>query len=105
MIEAAVHLEANITLYLCTYLNIDPKKTKLFGFKSGCLSFDSKLEMLLELNYLTSDKREKFRKFSEIRNKFAHISTILNFTDCYLAITGVTNKLSNWYPLKVNLTG
>lgn len=104
VIEAAVHLEANITLYLCAYLNIDHKKSVLFGFKRGSLSFDNKLEMLLELNYLNLEKREKFRKFSEIRNKFAHVSTILNFTDCYAAISGAENKLSSWYAPKKSLT-
>ena len=106
VIEAAVHLEANITLYLCTYLNVDQKKSTLFGFRRGCLSFDSKLAMLLELNYFTAEKRDKFKQFSEIRNKFAHVATIINFTDCYSAISGSANKLNKWYPdIKPSLTG
>lgn len=106
VIEAAVHLEANISLYLCTYLNVDQKRSLLFGFKRGCLSFDSKLAMLLELNYFTSEKRDKFKQFSEIRNKFAHVATIINFTDCYNSISGSENKLNRWYPdIKPSLIG
>ncbi|TKC59172.1 hypothetical protein FBD94_16710 [Pedobacter hiemivivus] len=96
VIEDSVHLEKNISTYLCLLLGIDLKTTKLF--KSEAMSFDVKLNLLLELNYFDKLKREKFRRFSEIRNKFAHLADVITFTDCYERLGGIENHFKRWYP-------
>ncbi|SFH46387.1 hypothetical protein [Pedobacter insulae] len=96
VIEDSVHLEKNISTYLCLLLGIDIKTTKLF--RSESMSFDVKLNLLLELKYFDKLKREKFKRFSEIRNKFAHLADVITFSDCYQRLDGILNHFKRWYP-------
>ena len=96
VMEDSVHIEKNVSLYLCMLLEIDFNSSKLF--KSEGMSFEVKLNLLLELNYFNKLKREKFRKFSEIRNKFAHLADVITFSDCFQRLSGTENILAKWYP-------
>nr|WP_315422983.1 hypothetical protein [uncultured Pedobacter sp.] len=96
VIEDSVHIEKNISIYLCLLLDIDYKKTKVL--KSEAMSFEVKLNLLLELNYFDRLKREKFKRFTEIRNKFAHLADVITYTDCFEKLNGIMNHFRKWYP-------
>ena len=48
--------------------------------------------------YFDKLKREKFKRFSEIRNKFAHLADVISFSDCYERLDGILSHFKKWYP-------
>ncbi|PWK79107.1 hypothetical protein LX99_01563 [Mucilaginibacter oryzae] len=81
VIEASVTIERVITIMLGMFLNIDIENSKSLG-KNG-LSFNDKLNLLADINVIDKEEKSKLIKFSEIRNIFAHDSTIFMFHQCF----------------------
>lgn len=81
VIEASVTIERVITSMLAMFLSIDIENSKSFG-KTG-LSFNSKLNLLADINMIDKDEKTKLIKFSEIRNIFAHDSSTHMFYQCF----------------------
>ncbi|MBP6312587.1 MAG: hypothetical protein KA408_09985 [Flavobacteriales bacterium] len=72
-LEVSIFVEG-LTAQLLSFL-IDVKdkdQTKIFGSGSKSFSFNTKLELLIELGALTKDDRKLFELFGGIRNQFAH---------------------------------
>jgi hypothetical protein len=81
VIEASVTIERVITTMLAMFLNIDIENSKSFS-KSG-LSFNSKLNLLADINMIDKEEKSKLIKFSEIRNIFAHDNKVFMFNQCF----------------------
>jgi hypothetical protein len=81
VIEASVIIERVITTMLGMFLNIETENSKSLG-KNG-LSFNDKLNLLADINMIGKDEKSKLIKFSEIRNIFAHDSTVFMFYQCF----------------------
>lgn len=58
------------------------EQTRSFGISSSALSFNAKLNLFLDTKQITKDQVNVMTKFSEIRNKFAHVEAIETIYDC-----------------------
>lgn len=99
VIQASVEVEHSITFFLAKALCIDVSKSDTLGSKSGCISFDQKLRLLADTEFINPTERNKLKTFAEIRNKFAHILEVSDFTRCFNLVKGVSN-LDKWYNAK-----
>jgi hypothetical protein len=96
VIDIAVQLEFNISNYLKVKLDIRNDDSRSFD-KGSSLSFQQKLNLILDLDVLTKDEVLKFELFGQIRNKFAHKVEIETFADCIDSDKHLRNKLVKLY--------
>lgn len=83
----SLQIESFINTILTKAFSLSKDTNICFGISSRSLSFNNKLALLFDLRSITSDDQKTLIKFSEIRNKFAHvlnchnIKTALEITD------------------------
>ncbi len=78
-------------------------ETRSFGNKSTSLSFNAKLNLFLDIQGITKEQANILIKFSEIRNKFAHVEGIETIYDCLQICDPALKKfLEKKYSSKVN---
>lgn len=95
VIEKSVQLEELISLLLCNLLGVNKEDSISFGTKSFALSFNSKINLLYDLNFLPDDLKKNLGLFAEIRNKFAHVLYVDSFTKCFEIIYKNSGKNSS----------
>lgn len=95
VIEKSVQLEELISLLICNLLDIDKENSVSFGTKSFALSFNSKINLLFDLKFLPIKLKNNLSLFSEIRNKFAHVLYVDDFTKCFEVINKNSGKNSS----------
>lgn len=100
VIENAVVLEDMVSTYLCYLFDVPKSESRLFGETSKSLPFNNKLDLLLELNFFDKETKEKFSLFGEIRNKFAHLKSVSDFSGCFARLNGSENRLLKFYPIE-----
>ncbi len=98
VMECSVAVEQMISNQVCLLMDIDRKSSKLFGIGSSSLSFNQKVDFLVELKYYNKVQKEKLNRFAEIRNKFAHVGEISTFQECFILLSGIVLKFAKWYP-------
>ncbi|KGO85329.1 hypothetical protein [Flavobacterium suncheonense] len=99
----ALVLEKLSAKYLAALLGIkDYKTTKSFGNKSGNLSFNQKIELLIDIDALSKEEKKKFQTFMEIRNQFMHNIDVKSYTECFDMLEGKENFILKLYPLEVD---
>ena len=92
VMELSVKQEHAVNLILAKLLNINAYVSRSFGTSSHALSFNAKVNLLLDLKIFDKLQREKFQIFMEVRNKFAHINHVDTFEKCF-AILGNYKRL------------
>lgn len=88
VMEKGVAIEAGITGILGYILNIEPEASKSLGNKNFALSLTAKVNLLTDLKFVPKEIGREFQIFAEIRNKFAHLQAVDNFTKCFEIIDG-----------------
>ena len=96
VIDISVQLEYNISAFLAGYLNINYLESRSFR-KSSSLSFQQKLNLILDMKVLEKDQLEKLEIFGQIRNKFAHDFDIKTYKDCFFSESGLKKRLEKIY--------
>ena len=98
-------VEDYISSYLSSLIGVKEAKESIsFGNKSSSLSFQAKVNLLLDMEVL--DKKNdkwKLQKFMEIRNQFMHNIDADNCETCISFINGAKDKLLKEYPQDENL--
>src|ERR1700759_4851657 len=61
----------------------DHKNSKTLGNKSSSLSFNQRVDFLLDLKVLGSDQRMKLQSFMEIRNQLMHNIEASSYEKCF----------------------
>lgn len=98
VIEISVSFETDLSNVLSLILRIpDYQNSKSFGNQNSALSFNHKINLLMDMKELDKKAVAKLQKFSEIRNKFAHCLEIDTFIKCYDAIQGCYGFLEKEY--------
>ena len=98
VIEKAVGFEDLISQLLIMLLDIENNTSISFGTKNLALGFNSKVNLLVDLNFISKEVITDFQIFTEIRNKFAHVIYADNFTKCMeLLSTSSKNKFKEIY--------
>lgn len=101
VIEMSVKIEHLLNLIIAKLLFVNPENSRSFGTSSQALSFNSKANLLFDLNKLNKEQREKFQIFMEIRNKFAHLHSVDTFEKCFEE-TKNYNRLKKIYGIDEN---
>ena len=92
VIEKAVGFEELISQLLTLLLDVEKNTSKSFGSKSTTLSFNAKINLLIDLKFIPTEISKDFQLFAEIRNKFAHILYVDNFIKCFEIIHDQKNN-------------
>ena len=92
VIEKGVKLEAAVSQILAMIMDVEPENSLSFGSKNMALSFNSKINLLVDLEFVHKDIIADFQLFAEIRNKFAHVHQADNFTKCFEILKDKKNK-------------
>ena len=96
VMEKGVAIEAGISGILGFILNIEIETSKSLGHQNSALSFNAKVNLLTDLKFVPKEIARQFQLFAEIRNKFAHVQMVDNFTICFEILKDQrnTSKLS-----------
>lgn len=100
VMDLSVQLEFNISTFLKVYLNIKNEDSKSFD-RSNSLSFQQKLNLILDMKLLEKEQIKKLELFGQIRNKFAHKLEIETFFDCFNSNDDLKKRLLNLYNNKI----
>ncbi|HCY40802.1 MAG TPA: hypothetical protein DHV48_05525 [Prolixibacteraceae bacterium] len=86
------------SIFLSTLLDIsDFKESKSLGNKSGNLSFNQKIDLLIDIKALDKKEKSKFQIFMSIRNQFMHNIAADNYENCLKNIDGAEKFLLKTY--------
>ncbi|BDU26287.1 hypothetical protein [Flavobacterium sp. GSB-24] len=83
VIEKAVEFEELISHLLSMLLEVDKNESISFGHKNIALSFNAKINLLIDLKFIPKEISKDFQLFAEIRNKFAHVLYVDSFVKCF----------------------
>jgi len=100
IIENCIFIEETISFALGTVLNIDWKESKSFGFGSTALSFNQKVQIIMDIKGLDRKELKQLTTLMNIRNKFAHLSEIKTFEDLFLRTKvgkEIKRNFNEWY--------
>lgn len=74
VLEKSLFLEQQIDVLITIALNPPNEKPKSIGVNtSESLSFNQKLNLLMDLGYIEKKDHKRFRIFMTVRNKFCHV--------------------------------
>lgn len=105
ILQSSLVFEKMTSMFLGGLLGIeDINKSKLLGNKSGCLSFNQKVEMLIEIGALSQREKKKYQIFMEIRNQFMHNISANSYENCFKFLNGSEKFLAQIYPQPSILT-
>ncbi len=97
VLHFSIAIENLLSQYLCGLLNIKKEDSKSFGNSSSSLSFNQKVNLLIDTNFISSEAEKKFRAFMEIRNQFIHNRKADSFVNCLNLLPGREKYLLKTY--------
>ena len=83
VIEKAVGFEELISQLLSMLLEVNKNESISFGNKNIALSFNAKINLLIDLKFIPKEISKDFQLFAEMRNKFAHVLYVDSFVKCF----------------------
>lgn len=99
VLSMSLLLENMTSAFLSKLLGIDNhKETISFGNKSSSLSFNHKINLLIDIGALPLEQRKKFLTFMEIRNQFVHNIEAKDYESCYSFLEGKDTFILKQYP-------
>lgn len=105
VLEYSLMIESLISFFLSGLLDIpDYKKSKSLGNTSSSLSFNQKVELLIDIQALESKEKSKYIAFMSIRNQFMHNIDADTYENCLKHLKGTDKFLLTTYPQKTELT-
>ena len=105
ILQYSLLIENFTSIFLSELLGIGSyEKTKSFGNQSGNLSFNQKIDLLIDIRALDKDEKKKFQTFMEIRNQFMHNYYAKNYETCFSFLNGKSAFILKHYPQKPDLT-
>lgn len=92
-------LENTTSFFLAALLGIkDSQDSITLGNKSSSLSFNNKIDLLIDIGALDRNTKSKFQTFMEVRNQFMHNGNAKDYVSCYSYISGKQNFVLKNYP-------
>ncbi len=105
ILARALMMESLSSIFIAGLLGIkDRQNSKTLGNKSSSLSFNQKIDLLLDLGALNSDEKKKCQAFMEIRNQFMHNLEAASFQECFSFLSGADKKVLKLYPQPQNIS-
>ncbi len=98
ILRACVELEGATSDFLRRIFRL--KDTSIsFGNTFKALSFENKLNLMLDLASITAEERKRFTLLQEMRNQFAHNDACISYEVYYILKGQKPDKLFEWYPV------
>jgi|GEM_PF-1782836 len=105
VLSSALFIEELIARFLGGMLGInDTSGTISLGNKNTSLSFNQKVNLLIDIGAIEKDNRKKFQLFMEIRNQFMHNMAAKSYEACFSFLDGSATFLLKSYPQKATLS-
>jgi hypothetical protein len=96
---SALYLEGFVSYFLAGLLNVkDVENSYSFGHTSKSLSFNQKVNLLIDIGALNKADQNKFITFMEIRNQFMHNLNAKTYELCLSYLAGRDKFLLKTYP-------
>lgn len=98
-------IESLTSIFLARLVGIkNHADSKTLGNKSSSLSFNQKIDFLLDLQVLTSEEKKKAQTFMEIRNQLMHNLSASTYEKCFGNLQGKEKWILSQYPPDVKLS-
>jgi len=105
ILQYSLLIENFTSIFLSNLLNIpDFKASKSLGNKSGNLSFNQKIELLIDIQALEKKEKSKFLTFMSVRNQFMHNFDANSYENCFENIDGADKFILRNFPQDELLT-
>jgi hypothetical protein len=89
ILSISLLVENFTSIFLSRLLEIDEhKKSISFGNRSSSLSFNQKINLLIDIGAIQAEHRSKFQTFMEVRNQFMHNIESDTYEKCYDFLEG-----------------
>lgn len=98
VLETALLFENLVSSFLALLLDIDVENSKTLGNSSSSISFNNKVDLLLDIKTIDKATKTKFTSFMNMRNQFMHNIKATSFNDCINKINGLEKWLLKTYP-------
>jgi len=101
VLEYSLTMELMASFALAFLLDIDfdkTKESKSLGNSSSALSFNQKVNLLLDNKSIDKDEKLKLESFMNIRNQFMHNKDADSYEKAVGYISGLENRLKKIYP-------
>lgn len=103
ILTTSLFVENFTSAFLSRLLEIkDYRKTFSFGNKNSNLSFNQKVNLLIDIGAIEAVQRNKFLTFMEIRNQFMHNLEANSYVKCFDFIDGKEKYILKAYPQDSN---
>lgn len=103
ILSVSVQIESMVNDFLCNGFGAkNPEDTLSFGNTSKALSFQNKLNLLLDFGAIGKDDKKVFEKFGEIRNKFAHDAKTTTLEGYFAVDVSGLNFLKKMFNLQLD---
>ena len=104
VLKYSLILEKQASLELSNLLLIsDISKTKSLGNKSESLSFNLKINILVDTDVVETDYKPKFQHFMSIRNQFMHNIDADTYEKVFNHLNGTLDFLKKKYQISFDL--
>lgn len=98
VLKTALILEEMTSVFLASLLGVENIKESLsFSNKGSALSFNQKINLLIDIGALNNDARGKYQVFMEIRNQFMHNVKARSYETCFSFTDNKDNYILNKY--------
>jgi hypothetical protein len=99
VLTTSIIVEAMTSAFLSALLGIkDFTKSRTLGNRGGSLSFNQKVDLLIEIGALSNENRSKYQAFMEVRNQFIHNLSASTYEKCFAATNGTDKYVLKTYP-------
>lgn len=93
------------SIFLARLLEIeDYRETISFSNKSSTLSFNQKINLLIDIKAIEGENKNKFQTFMEIRNQFMHNLEADTYEKCFKFLNGRDKFILKVYPENSDLS-
>ncbi|MES1159385.1 MAG: hypothetical protein ABUM51_01385 [Bacteroidota bacterium] len=97
----ALTIEGLTSGFIAALLGIeDPENSRTLGNKSSALTFNQKIDLLIDLGAMSDETRSKYSTFMEIRSQFMHNIEASTYEKCYDFLQGKEAYIFKKYPQK-----
>lgn len=105
VLKYSLLIENFTAIFLSNLLDISNyKESRTLGNKSGNLSFNQKVHLLIDIKALDKNEKKKFLIFMSIRNQFIHNYDADCYEGCFHNIDGAETFILRTYPQDVALS-
>jgi len=99
VLRLSLNLEVLASIVLSYLLDVNNfEESYSLGNKSSSLSFNQKINLLIDNRTITKEEKKKLMAFASIRNQFMHNVNANTFVEAFDHLDGLENQMRKLYP-------